>query len=79
MILTFRIQIIEPSQYILHFLILLMEPNHVLVKELQNLDLDSDSSFTSQELANFDREKLLEFALKARPSPRRREVQLHFI
>ena len=39
-----------------------MEPNFVLSEELQNLDLDSDSSFTSQELAHFDREKLIELA-----------------
>ena len=39
-----------------------MEPNPVLAEELQNLDLDSDSSFTSRELAHFDREKLLELA-----------------
>ena len=39
-----------------------MEPNFVLTEELQNLDLDSDSSFTSQELAHFDREKLIELA-----------------
>ena len=41
-----------------------MEPNPVLTEELQNLDLDSDSSFTSQELAHFDREKLLELAFE---------------
>ena len=41
-----------------------MEPNFVLAEELQNLDLDSDSSFTSQELANFDHEKLLELAFE---------------
>ena len=39
-----------------------MEPNFVLAEELQNLDLNSDSSFTSQELAHFDREKLIELA-----------------
>ena len=33
-------------------------------EELQNLDLDSDSSFTSRELANFDREKLPELAFE---------------
>ena len=33
-----------------------MEPNPVLTEVLQNLDLDSDSSFTSQELAHFDSE-----------------------
>ena len=41
-----------------------MEPYPVLAEELQNLDLDSDSSFTSQELANFDREKLIELAFE---------------
>ena len=41
-----------------------MEPNFVLAEELQNLDLDSDSSFTSQELAHFDREKLIELAFE---------------
>ena len=41
-----------------------MEPNPVLTEELQNLDLDFDSSFTSQELANFDREKLLELVFE---------------
>ena len=39
-----------------------MELNFVLEEELQNLDLDSDSSFTSRELAHFDREKLIELA-----------------
>ena len=32
-----------------------MESYHVLTEELQNLNLDSDSSFTLRELANFDR------------------------
>ena len=41
-----------------------MEPNSVLAEELQNLDLDSDSSFISQEFAHFDREKLLELAFE---------------
>ena len=41
-----------------------MEPNFVLAEELQNLDLNSDSSFTSQKLAHFDREKLLELAFE---------------
>ena len=41
-----------------------MEPYFVLAEELQNLDLNSDSSFTSQELAHFDREKLLELAFE---------------
>ena len=41
-----------------------MEPNHVLAEELQNLDLDSDDSFTSTELASFDREKLLELVFE---------------
>ena len=45
-------------------LILLKEEYFVLAEELQNLDLDSESSFTSQELANFDREKLLELAFE---------------
>ena len=34
----------------------------MLAEELQNFDLDSDSSFTSRELAHFDREKLIELA-----------------
>ena len=41
-----------------------MEPNFVLKKEMQNLDLDSDSSFNFQESAHFDREKLFELALE---------------
>ena len=36
----------------------------MLAEELQNLDLDTDSSFTFQELAHFDREKLFELAFE---------------
>ena len=48
----------------IHLLILLMKPNSLLEVELQNLDLDSDSSITSQELAHIDNEKLLELAFE---------------
>ena len=41
-----------------------MEPYPVFAEEFQNFDLDFDSSFTSQELAHFDREKLLELAFE---------------
>ena len=41
-----------------------MEPNPVLAEELQNLDLDSDRSITSRELANFDRDRLPDLALE---------------
>ena len=49
-----------------------MEPNPVLTKELQNLDLDSDSSFTSQEFAHFDSEKLLELAFEKDQAKKKR-------
>ena len=55
-----------------------MEPNFVLAEELQNLDLDSDRSFTSQELAHFDREKLLELAFeKDQAKKKRSSTSLH--
>ena len=45
-----------------------MEPNSVLAKQLQNLDLNSDSSLTSQELAHFNREKMSWACIRERPS-----------
>ena len=55
-----------------------MEPNFVLAEELQNLDLDSDSSFTSRELAHFDSEKLLEFAFeKDQANKKRNSISFH--
>ena len=41
-----------------------MELNPLLAEELQNLDLNYDSSISSKELVNFDHEKLLELAFK---------------
>ena len=49
-----------------------MEPNPVLTEELQSLDLDSGSSFTSRELAHFDREKLLAFAFEKDQAKKKR-------
>ena len=54
-----------------------MEPNPMLAEELQNLDLDSDSSFTSQELAHFDI-KLLELAFeKDQAKKNRSSISFH--
>ena len=51
----------------------------MLTEELQNLDLDSDISFTSQELAHFDREKLLELAFeKDQAKKKRSSTSFHF-
>ena len=41
-----------------------MKTNSLLEVELQNLDLDFDSSITSQELTHFDLEKLIELAFE---------------
>ena len=49
-----------------------MEPNPVHTEELQNLDLDSDSSFTSQDLAYFDNEKLIELAFEKDQAKKKR-------
>ena len=55
-----------------------MGPNFVLAEELKNLNFDSDSSFTSQELAHFDREKLLELAFeKGQAKKKRSSTSFH--
>ena len=49
-----------------------MEPYPVLTEELKNLDLDSDRSFTFQELASFDCVKLLELAFEKDQAKKKR-------
>ena len=41
-----------------------MKPNSLLEVILKNLDLDSDSSITSQELAHFDLKKQIKLAFE---------------
>ena len=55
LILTFGSELIKSSEYILHFVNFVNGTKFCASEELQNLDLDSNSSFTSQELAHFDR------------------------
>ena len=78
MILAFGSKQIGPFQYILHFANFIKEQFLVLTEELWNLDLDSDSSFTSQELAHFDREKLVELAFEKHQAKKKRSNFISF-
>ena len=77
MILAFGSELIKSFEFILNFVNFVNGTKSSACKRIAESRF-SDRSFTSQELASFDRENCLSLHSR-KTETRRREVQLHFI